>query len=59
MDIEKMEADAPKPQSFRQRIGSGYYEVAVHFSDTNKENINDKIHRLIRNEVINSKAVAQ
>ena len=48
-----------KPQSFMKRIGSNYYVVSVHFSDTNKENINDKIQRLIRNEIINAKAVGQ
>jgi hypothetical protein len=41
-----------------RRIGSNYYEVSVHFSETSKENISDKIERLIRNEVINSKAVS-
>jgi len=47
------------PQQFTRRIGSSYYKVAVHFSDTSKENITDKINRLIRNEIINSKAVEQ
>ena len=47
------------PQKFRKRIGKNYYEVVVHFSDTSNENISDKITRLIRNEVANTKAVGQ
>jgi len=46
-----------KPQQYRKRIGKNYYEVVVHFSNTSKENINDKISRLIRNEVANGTAV--
>jgi len=42
-----------KPQQYTRRIGKNYYEVVVHFSDTSKENISDKITRLIRNEVTN------
>jgi len=42
-----------QPQQFTRRIGKSYYEVVVHFSSTSKENINDKITRLIRNEVTN------
>jgi len=45
------------PQQFRKLIGKNYYEVVVHFSNTSKENISDKISRLIRNEVINETAV--
>ena len=48
-----------QPQQFRKRIGKSYYDVVVHFSDTSKENINDKITRLIRNEVVNAKAAGQ
>ena len=51
------QAPQEKPQQFRKRIGKNYYEVVVHFSDTSKENISDKITRLIRNEVANGTAV--
>jgi hypothetical protein len=33
----------------QKRIGSTTYEVAVHFSQTSKETLDDKIMRLIRN----------
>jgi len=55
--MKEVKAILPKSQSFKKRIGSSCYEVTVHFSDTSKENITDKIHRLIRNEVIDSKVV--
>ena len=45
------------PQKFTRRIGKNYYEVVVHFSNTSKENISDKVTRLIRNEITNTKAV--
>ena len=47
------QAPQQQPQQFRKRIGKNYYEVVVHFSNTSKENISDKISRLIRNEVTN------
>ena len=45
-----------EPRRFVKRIGSTNYRVNVHFSDTSKETINDKIIRLIKSE---SKAVNQ
>lgn len=44
-----------RPQSghraFTKRIGSTNYQVSVHFSKTSRETVNDKILRLIKNEV--------
>ena len=37
-----------------KRIGSTNYKVRVHFSETSKETINDKIVRLIQNEGLSS-----
>ena len=39
------------PPDFVKRIGKSTYRVKVHFSQTSKETINDKVLRLIRNEV--------
>jgi len=39
-----------------KRIGSTTYKVRVHFSETSKETINDKIVRLIQNEGLSSAA---
>jgi 3-hydroxy-3-methylglutaryl CoA synthase len=36
---------------FVKRIGKTTYKVNVHFSTTSRETINDKIMRLLRNEV--------
>lgn len=58
-------ANAPKPETaalpdkpvfMLKRIGSTTYKVSVYFSGTSKESINDKITRLIRNEIQNRKA---
>jgi hypothetical protein len=55
--ITKQKNASQESQQFRKRIGKNYYEVVVHFSNTSKENISDKITRLIRNEVVNGTAV--
>lgn len=39
-----------KPALMRKRIGSTTYEVAIHFSRKSKEDLNDKIVRLIKND---------
>jgi len=54
---DKAIAQPQQKRQFIRRIGSSCYEVTIHFSNTSKENLNDKVKRLIRNEVINSKAV--
>ncbi len=41
--------DEAEPVKMQKRIGSTTYEVAVHFSQTSKETLDDKIMRLIRN----------
>ena len=35
---------------FTKRIGSTLYRVAVHFSQTSKETMNDKIIRLVKSD---------
>ena len=41
---------APTEQRFTRRIGTTTYRIAVHFSETSKETMNDKIMRMIKNE---------
>jgi hypothetical protein len=41
------------PHHFKKRIGSTFYKVAVYHSDTSKENIEDKILRLAKNDAAN------
>jgi hypothetical protein len=38
------------PYQFNKRIGTTNYSVSVHFSKTSRENITDKITRLIKSE---------
>jgi len=40
-----------KPPKFTKRIGGTTYTVSVHFSQTSKETVEDKLLRLIENEV--------
>ena len=40
-----------KPVNMSKRIGSTNYRVAIHFSRTSKETIEEKILRLIKNDV--------
>ena len=37
-------------RTITRRIGSTDFEIAVFFSDTNRETLNDKIARLIKSE---------
>ena len=37
-----------------KRIGATKYTINVHFSNTSKENIKDKVLRLIRNDIAQS-----
>jgi len=46
---------ADQPLNVRKRIGSTVYEVNVYFNPDAKETMNDKIMRLIRNEVQSGK----
>jgi len=54
---DKMQTAADKKEQspresgvFTKRIGSTNYRVSVHFSDTSRETMNDKIIRMIKNE---------
>lgn len=51
--------DRTVPMTMLKRIGSTTYEVAVYFSQTSKETVNDKITRLIQNEASGEKTGEQ
>ena len=40
-----------KPFRFNKRIGSTNYNIAVYLSKTSRETMNDKIIRLIKNDI--------
>jgi hypothetical protein len=44
--------DAPA-NTFTKRIGRGTYNVHIYFSTTSKESINDKLLRIIKNDIAN------
>ena len=50
-ETQTRENTEPEPAVFQKRIGSTTYNVKVHFSQTSKETIGDKILRLIENDV--------
>jgi len=39
-------------RTIRRKIGNTVYRVSVHFSNTSKERLEDKVLRLARNDVI-------
>ena len=43
--------DAVKPLDLVKTIGKTTYRVRVHFSETSRETMSDKIKRMLRNEV--------
>jgi len=49
---ELKQVDEQKSFIMRKNIRSTVYEVEVHFSQSSKETLLDKIRRLIRNEVM-------
>ena len=56
--MQTTQTATPKAKSnmtFTKRTRSTKYIVGVHFNPTGKENINDKILRLIKNEIANGK----
>ena len=46
----KAERPPCEANTFTRRVGSTTYTVGVHFSDTSKDTVNDKIVRLVRRE---------
>ena len=43
--------DAARPPDLVKTIGKTTYRVRVHFSETSRETMSDKIKRMLRNEV--------
>ena len=44
-------SNAPPAPDLVKKIGKTTYRVRVHFSETSKETMSDKIKRMLRNEV--------
>lgn len=49
-NINTTNTKAGQPDLVRQ-IGKTTYRVTVHFSETSKETMSDKINRMLRNEI--------
>ena len=49
MSIETTEKD--KTRIFKRRIGQTTYHVGIHFNKASNETMDDKIIRLVRNDV--------
>ena len=50
----RAEKHEQQPMRLTRRIGQTTYQVSVHFSETSKETVGDKIIRLIKNETQSS-----
>ena len=46
-------------RTLMRRIGSTNYRIAIHFSETSKETMDEKILRIIENESVLGKAVGE
>jgi len=46
------QCEGREPLKLRERIGSTTFEVTVHFSNTSRETLEDKLLRLIEREVM-------
>lgn len=51
--VSKAENIKNEPMRLTERIGQTTYKVNVHFSETSKETIGDKIIHMIENEAAN------
>lgn len=51
--VSKAENRQNEPMRLTEQIGQTTYKVNVHFSETSKETIGDKIIRMIENEAAN------
>lgn len=56
---DKKEQPAHESSVFTKRIGSTNYRVSVHFSDTSRETMNEKIMRLLKNEAQNERTAVK
>ena len=43
-----------RPAMLTKRIGSTTFRVRIHFSNTSRETVNEKILRLVKSEVVNN-----
>ena len=53
----RLTAIKPQAKRIKKRIGSTDYEVNIYFSRTSRETMNDKMRRLITNDIDSKAAV--
>lgn len=46
-----------EPHRFKRRHGSTTYHVTAHFSQTSRETVEDKVIRMMKNEIASGKVV--
>jgi len=56
--VKEIKSSPLEPYRLKKRLGSTVYEVNVYFNQDAKETMNDKIMRLIRNEIERGKAAS-
>jgi len=50
-NMPKNLTSAPEPCVFHRQIGSTLYKVGIHFSPTARETLDDKVRRLLKNDL--------
>ena len=53
MQKQTTTATTPSP-TITKKIGQSVYTIQIHFSKTSKENFNDKVMRIIKNDIARS-----
>ena len=47
----KSNTTAPEPYILHRKIGSTHYNVRIHYNPNARETLNDKVRRLLKNEL--------
>ena len=47
----KNQTTAPEPFVLHRKIGSTHYKIGIHFSPDAKETLDDKVRRLLKNDL--------
>ena len=50
-NASKIQTTAPEPFVLYRKIGSTHYKVGIHFNPDAKETLDDKVRRLLKNDL--------
>ena len=58
-NAQKHQTTAPEPFALYRKIGSTHYKVGIHFSQNAKETLDDKVRRLLKNDLLTASGDAK